>query len=164
MEIKVLRKINEEVSELVEANRHLQTKCALLQTEIDPEICNLEVINFFNSLQDKIQSLITFLIQQEMLSTMPDIYNKFLASAHENLATLNFEAYFDQFYALFKGLFARVEDQRSEDLKQKAKEILEMKEQMAEILDKQIEYSEAENFQTLEKYKMIFTDIKFLLR
>ena len=39
-----------------------------------------------------------------------------------------------------------------------------MKEQMAEILDKQIEYSEAENYETLDKYKMIFTDIKFLLK
>lgn len=35
---------------------------------------------------------------------------------------------------------------------------------MTEILDKQIEYSEDENYETLEKYKMIFTDIKFLLR
>jgi hypothetical protein len=42
--------------------------------------------------------------------------------------------------------------------------MLELKAQMTEILDKQIEYSEDENFEALEKYKMIFTDIKFLLK
>ena len=69
-----------------------------------------------------------------------------MVASHANLTTLNFEAYFDELYVLLKGLFSRVEDQRSEDLRRKAKEILEMKEQMAEILEKQIEYSEAENF------------------
>ena len=71
IEIKVLRRINEEVSELVDANRHLQTRCALLEAEVDPENNSLEAINFFNLLQDKIEKIITFLIQQEMLQSMP---------------------------------------------------------------------------------------------
>ena len=64
VEIKVLRRINEEVSELVDANRHLQTKCALLEAEVDPDSNSLEAINFFNSLQDQIERIISYLIQQ----------------------------------------------------------------------------------------------------
>lgn len=35
---------------------------------------------------------------------------------------------------------------------------------MNQILDKHIEYAEDENYETLDKYKMIFSDIKILLR
>lgn len=42
--------------------------------------------------------------------------------------------------------------------------MIELKEQMNQILDKHIEYAEDENYQTLDKYKLIFSDIKILLR
>ena len=42
--------------------------------------------------------------------------------------------------------------------------MLLLKEKMNEILEKQIEYSRDEEYEELEKYRMVFTDIKFLLR
>ena len=65
---------------------------------------------------------------------------------------------------MMKNLLNSIHEKQSKELKQKAEEMLELKAQMTEILDKQIEYSEDENFEALEKYKMIFTDIKFLLK
>ena len=35
---------------------------------------------------------------------------------------------------------------------------------MNQILDKHIEFAEDENYETLDKYKMIFSDIRILLK
>ena len=42
--------------------------------------------------------------------------------------------------------------------------MIELKEQMNQILDKHIEFVEDESYETLDKFKMIFSDIKILLR
>lgn len=42
--------------------------------------------------------------------------------------------------------------------------MIELKEQMNQILDKHIEFVEDESYETLDKYKMIFSDIKILMR
>lgn len=42
--------------------------------------------------------------------------------------------------------------------------MIELKEQMNQILDKHIEFVEDESYDTLNKYKMIFSDVKILLR
>ena len=63
-----------------------------------------------------------------------------------------------------KQLFLHSHDLKTEELRQKASEMLLLKEKMNEILEKQIEYSQDEEYEELEKYRMVFTDVKFLLR
>ena len=43
---------------------------------------------------------------------------------------------------MMKLLLGSLNEQKNQELKQKAEEMIELKEQMSEILDKQIEYSE----------------------
>lgn len=41
---------------------------------------------------------------------------------------------------------------------------MDLKQQMNQILDKHIEFAEDQSYDTLAKYKMIFSDIKILLK
>jgi hypothetical protein len=47
-------RINEEVTELVSTNRQLQTKCALLESQIEMGDNFADKINFFIEVHDKI--------------------------------------------------------------------------------------------------------------
>lgn len=53
-ELQILHKINQEVTDLVAVNRQLQTKCVLLESQIEGGGKFLEDVDMFLLLQDKI--------------------------------------------------------------------------------------------------------------
>lgn len=68
-EIQILKRINQEVSELVETNRHLQAKLALLEAQSDLNSKSVDVVNFFAQLQEKMENLISFLLERSIIES-----------------------------------------------------------------------------------------------
>lgn len=89
----------------------------------------LNTVNFYLLLQHKMQELINFLLERQLIATS-DEYNRFVFSSRKILSNYDYEEYFVEWAELMKALFSTVNQKQSEELRKKAEEMIELKEQM----------------------------------
>lgn len=68
-ELEILKKINQEVSQLVATNRQLQLKCTMLESQIQFDGRYAENINILLMLQDRMEYLMAFLMEKNLIDT-----------------------------------------------------------------------------------------------
>jgi len=69
--------------------------------------------NFFMDLQDKMDSLINFLLERSMI-TNTGIYINYVEKANDSLNSQNFEEYFNGLLQLMKNLFTIATENKAE--------------------------------------------------
>lgn len=81
-------------------------------------------------------------LMEKLFIDVSDGYSKYLFASREILAVQDVKEYLDNWLSFVKSLFLTANDIKSEELRHKAEEMLELKEQMNQILDKHIEFVE----------------------
>lgn len=90
-------------------------------------------------------ALVNFLLDKNLIDSA-DSYSRFSIQSRDSLERLKFEDYFGHWLNFMKSLFLSADELHSTELRLKAEEMMELKEQMNEVLEKHIEYSEDENY------------------
>lgn len=158
----MLKRINKEVSELTAVNRQLELKSSLLENRERITAFSSEVINYFLLVQRYTDSLVDYLFREGIV---PDLqpYHQFLADAKPFLASGRPEEYFQLWQKALTALFTASIASRSEEIRAQAEELLRLRDEMTEVLDRQIELGDGECAQLVEDYKAVLGDVKSLV-
>lgn len=79
----------------------------------------LNTINFFLSLQHRMEEIINFLLEKDLLANS-DEYNRFIYNSRKSIGNSDYEEYFAEWSSMMMNLFFIVNEKKSEELKKKA--------------------------------------------
>ena len=162
-ELELLNKINKDVSELAFVNRQLETKCMLLENRNVITSFSSSVINYFLLVQKHTDSLVNHLVKEGYVGDISE-YHQFATNSYSLLAAGHIQSYFEQWEELLRHFFRRTIASREEELRSQADELLKLRDEMNEVLERQIEANPDDQNELLEDYKAVFQDIKTLVR
>ena len=118
-----------------------------------------DMVNYFLLLQEKMEKLMTFLVNKKFIKN-GERYAEFSRNANIHLKRINDEEYLNKWLEFMKQLFVDVEQRKERQIIIRTKEVNELRERMREMAESRRDG----NINELDKYKMMITDLRYLLR
>lgn len=104
-------------------------------------------------------------LTQEDIIAEGDSYGRFCNVSRNLLKAGSIQEYFAEWQKFMRSVFHRAVGVKSEEFRAQAEELIGMKKEMNEVLERQLENGgDEEALQMVEEYKQIFGDLRQLMR